>query len=683
MVTDTDRREVGPGGADVTQQAAASVGTSVPERLLERDPGPRTPETTDFLKLVRQRPRGRLKVYIGSAAGVGKTYRMLNEARDLRRRGVDVAVGFIETHGRTETEAQIADLEVIPRRRVEYRGATLEEMDLDAILVRHPDVVIVDELAHSNVPGSRHRKRWQDVLELLDAGINVISGVNVQHLESLNDVVQGAIGVAVRETVPDWVVARADQVVNIDISAEDLRQRLVEGKIYDQAKVPTALENFFTDENLTTLRELALREVASSVDRAREDIVRQESGGKLVPRKTAERILVAMASNPPRTAALLRKASRIAGRLNSDWYCVYVQTPEERADRIDATVQRRLVDNIQMAQAMGAEVIKLDGEDVAVAICRFAKEHGVTLVIVGQSTRSWWHRVRHGSVVDRLINNGQGLDVQVVSFIEMNGATQAAKSSSSQVTPSSDRAATGKSAVIDKTAHPQNGELARTRDQGTERQRVVRERSDEYAELVDEIIGVMTARLEEAELPLHVLLSSPFGELNENQEEMLAAADSSIGAADTEVRRLRLLVDLDRGAIASVPQATGLSELLRPSLAITEARARAAHVDFRAHVSDAAPRVVADPVHAQSALTAIFGDIVSRMPAGGQMEVSAFESDAGRIRITVTHHAAIPQKAASLDMRVATRLLSLEHGSLLQEPARTTIELPGESLPAT
>src|SRR5665213_1065980 len=679
VVTDTDRREVDPGGAAATEQASANVGPSVPERVLERGAGPRTPEGADFLKLVRQRPRGRLKVYIGSAAGVGKTYRMLNEAFSLRRRGVDVVVGFVETHGRAETAAQTADLEIIPRRRAEYRGATLEEMDLDAIIARHPDVVIVDELAHSNVPGSKHRKRWQDVLELLDAGINVISAVNVQHLESLNDVVQRALGVTVRETVPDWVVARADQVVNIDISAEDLRQRLLEGKIYDQAKVPTALENFFTDENLTTLRELALREVASSVDRAREDIVRQETGGKMVPSKTAERILVAMASNPPRTAALLRKASRIAGRLNSDWYCVYVQTPEERADRIDATVQRRLVDNIQMAQAMGAEVVKLDGEDVVEAICRFAKEHGVTLVMVGQSTRPWWHKLRHGFVVDRLVNNGQGLDVQVVSFVDMNGAGQATKVPAAKVTPSVGRVGADKLDVIDKTVRPLISELGRARNEGAAREHVVAERADEYAEIANEIIGVMTARLEEAELPLHVLLSSPFGELNENQEEMLAAAQSSVGAADTEVRRLRFLIDLDRGAVAFVPQATGLSELLRPSLAITEAHARTAHVNFRAHVSDTAPRVLADPVHTQSALTAIFGDVVSRTPVGGEIETNAFECDAGRIRITVTHHSASPRRAASLDMRVATRLLSLQHGSLLEEPERTIIELPCES----
>ena len=294
-------------------------------------------------------------------------------------------------------------------------------MNVDAILARRPEVAIVDELAHTNLPGSKHRKRWEDVLELLDAGINVISAVNVQHLESLNDVVQRTLGVAVRETVPDWVVARADQVINIDLSAEDLRQRLVDGKIYDRSKVPAALENFFTQENLSTLRELALREVASSVDRTREYLVQREAGS-LAPNsgapKTADRILVAMSSDMPRTASLLRKASRIAGRLNSDWYCVYVQTPEERADKIDSSVQRRLVENIQMAQNLGAEVVKLEGVDVASTILRFAEQKGVSLIIAGQSTRSRWHRLRHGSVVATLVDNPGGLDVLVVSFSE-------------------------------------------------------------------------------------------------------------------------------------------------------------------------------------------------------------------------------------------------------------------------
>ncbi len=366
-----------------------------------------------FADLVRTRERGKLKLYIGSAAGTGKTYRMLTEAHALRARGVDVVVGFVETHGRVETAAQVGDLEVVPRRRIEYRGVTLEEMDVDAVVVRRPQVAIVDELAHTNVPGSARAKRWQDVMALIDEGISVVSAVNVQHLESLNDVIQRTLGVTVRETVPDWIVGVADQVVNLDISAEDLRQRLAEGRIYPTDKIQAALTSFFTPENLTTLRELALREVASSVDRAREEIATREA--RPPDRRTVDRLLVAMSSHAELTATLLRKASRIAGRLNQDWYCVYVQTAAESAARIAADTQRRLVDNIQRAQALGAEVVKLESEDVPGALLRFAREKGVTLILVGQSTRSWWHRLRRGSVSGQLAANDAGIDVLVVA----------------------------------------------------------------------------------------------------------------------------------------------------------------------------------------------------------------------------------------------------------------------------
>ncbi|MEO8453070.1 MAG: histidine kinase, partial [Gemmatimonadota bacterium] len=231
----------------------------------EPAPAPPTTAETSFAELVRTRERGKLKLYIGSAAGTGKTFRMLTEAHLLRKRGIDVVVGFIETHGRIETEAQLGDLEIVPRRRITYRGVVLEEMDTDAVVARRPQIAIVDELAHTNVPGTARAKRWEDVVALLDEGINVISAVNVQHLESLNDVIQNTLGVTVRETIPDWVITLADQVVNLDISAEDLRQRLIEGKIYTPDKVQTALKSFFTEENLATLRELALREVAGAV----------------------------------------------------------------------------------------------------------------------------------------------------------------------------------------------------------------------------------------------------------------------------------------------------------------------------------------------------------------------------------------------------------------------------------
>lgn len=371
-------------------------------------------QRASFLALVKQRERGKLKLYIGSAAGVGKTYRMLQEAHELRRRKVDVVIGFIETHARAETVAQVGDLEFVPRRRIEYRSVVLEDMDVDAIIARRPQVAIVDELAHSNVPGARHAKRWEDVIDLLEEGISVISAMNVQHLESLNDVVERELAVTVRETVPDWLVAQADQVVNVDLSAEDLRQRLRDGKIYRPEKIESALVNFFTDENLSSLRELALREVASSVDRAREGAVRRPDSPAAAPR-TVDRLMVCLSSDPPLSRVLLRKASRIAGRLNSDWFCVYVQTSAERADRIDAAVQRKLVENIQLAQSLGAEVVKLTGDDVSAALAKFAADRGVTLAVLGQTRRSRWYRLRRGSVVERLLEMRAGLDVLVVS----------------------------------------------------------------------------------------------------------------------------------------------------------------------------------------------------------------------------------------------------------------------------
>ncbi len=358
--------------------------------------------------------RGELKLYIGSAAGVGKTMRMLQEAHELRRRGVDVVIGLVETHGRRDTEAAVGDLEVVPRLRVPYRGVTLEDLDLEALLARRPAVAVVDELAHTNVPGLRHAKRWEDVMYLVHRGISVLSAVNVQHIESLNHVIERALGVSVRETVPDWVVAQATEVVNIDLSAEDLRQRLRDGKVYAAAKVPQALQHFFTDENLTTLRELALREVASSVDRTRQGILRREAGAEAP--KTVDRLLVAMSSQHRLTKVLLRKASRLAGQLNSDWYCVHVQLPDERADRIDASLQRGLVENIQLAQSLGAEFVKLEATEVPQTLARFAHARGVTLVLVGQSQRSRLSRLWRPTITERLIEERRGLDVLVVSL---------------------------------------------------------------------------------------------------------------------------------------------------------------------------------------------------------------------------------------------------------------------------
>ena len=363
----------------------------------------------DFLELVERSKGGRLKVYIGSAAGVGKTYRMLNEAHDLDARGIDIVLGFIEPHGRADTTALIDGLEVMPRRTVEYRGVRVEEMDLDAVLARRPQVAVVDEVAHTNAPGSRHRKRHEDIQEILSAGINVICAFNVQHLESLNDLIERVTGIKVRETVPDTFLKNADQVVNLDLSVEDLIDRLKSGKIYAADKIPHALENFFTPEKLRSLRELALREVAEAVDRA--PVL--PTGAK--PRQVTGRVMVCMSSFSPRAAALLRRGSRFAGRLNTDWFVAYVETPAEAPDRIDSAAQRHLLENIEKAKEMGAEVVRLKGRDPVAALLDFARAHNVAYVMIGRSYRPWWRQLLAGDMVMRMVQQSEGFDLYIVS----------------------------------------------------------------------------------------------------------------------------------------------------------------------------------------------------------------------------------------------------------------------------
>ena len=366
----------------------------------------------DFLELVQRTRRGGLKLYIGFAAGVGKTYRMLEEARALGTRSVDVVLGFIETHGRAETEALVAGLEVVPRRRIEYRGVIVEEMDLDAILARKPAICIVDEIPHTNAPGSKNKKRYQDVLDILAAGINVIGALNIQHLESLKHVVEDAAGVAIRETIPDSFLQDAVQVVNLDLAVEDLLERLKAGKIYAPDKVTWALEHFFQDDNLMTLRELALREVAESVERQSETRARTAHGEV---RAAHGRVMVCMSSDPPRAEALLRKGSRMAGRLSGDWFVVYIETPREAPDRIDAEAQRHLLANIALARELGAEVVRLHARDPAAALIDFARSHGVGHLVIGRSHQAWWRQLLARSVPLRLLREASDLDVHIVS----------------------------------------------------------------------------------------------------------------------------------------------------------------------------------------------------------------------------------------------------------------------------
>ncbi|HJU63346.1 MAG TPA: universal stress protein [Candidatus Binatia bacterium] len=377
----------------------------------------RRPE--DFLELVERAKRGRLKVYIGSAAGVGKTYQMLEEAHALKQRGVDVVLAFIEPHGRLDTMALIEGLEMLPRQRVEYRGVGVEEMDLDAVLKRSPQVAIVDELAHTNAPFCRNKKRYQDVLELLDAGINVICAFNVQHLESLNDLVKQATGVIVRETVPDSILKRADQVVDIDLAVEDLIDRFKAGKIYALEKVPWALENFFQPEKLAVLREIALREVAESVDRT---VSTKPADDDAARRAASERVMVCLpARPPPHGAVLLRQGSRLAGRLNTDWFVVHVATKNEAGHRIDAALQRYLMEDEQKARDLGAEVVRLRSEEPVEALLDFARAHGVRHIVVGRSHKSWWRYLLGQSPISKLVTQANGFDLHIVSLEDREG----------------------------------------------------------------------------------------------------------------------------------------------------------------------------------------------------------------------------------------------------------------------
>ena len=372
------------------------------------------PTADALLAHIKEKDRARLRIYIGAAPGVGKTYEMLQEAHALRTRGLDVVIGYVETYGRRDTEAQLKDLEIVPRRTVEHRGVTLEEMDVDAIIKRHPQICIVDELAHTNVPGSRHDKRYEDVLNILDAGVHVMTAVNIQHLETLNDAVARATGVRVRETIPDTFLDRADEVINVDVTVEELRNRLREGKIYRPEKVEQALSNFFRKGNLSTLRELALRAVADEVgEKAASYRAREGLEPALIP----ERVMVCMSSNAlaPR---VIRTGARIAGRLGSRWYAVYVETPSERGGRINPRDADALQQNIKLAETLGATVVRVKADKPADGLIAFAQREGVTHVIFGQSARTRWELLVRGSTLDKFLSAVPDAAVQVVPLTE-------------------------------------------------------------------------------------------------------------------------------------------------------------------------------------------------------------------------------------------------------------------------
>jgi two-component system sensor histidine kinase KdpD len=367
-----------------------------------------------FLQMIHRSQRGRMKIYLGYGPGVGKTYSMLQEAHRLQKEGIDVAVAIVETHGRPDTAHILEGLELIPRRVSEYRGITIDEMDLDAVLLRKPQVVLVDELAHSNIPGSRNGKRYQDIQEILAAGIHVITSLNIQHLESLYNTVEQLLAVKVRERIPDSVLADADEIVNVDLSTEDLQQRLRDGKIYPQNRIETSLKNFFQAGNLEHLRELTMREIASQIDFKRRDV--WDEGDKIAP----DQIMVCLASKGPNSARLLRAASRLAGRLNRNWYAVYVQTPSEDPTLIDASTQRLLADTLTLANQLGATVFTFKGQDVVQTILSFAREYRVGHIVIGRpnSIPEWKRRILgRRSVAERLMANAKGVSIVVVDAV--------------------------------------------------------------------------------------------------------------------------------------------------------------------------------------------------------------------------------------------------------------------------
>ncbi|HEX3933083.1 MAG TPA: sensor protein KdpD, partial [Puia sp.] len=346
--------------------------------------------------------------YIGMSAGVGKTYRMLQEAQTLLRNGVDVKVGYVETHGRKETEGLLQGLPVLPRRKLFYKGKELEELDVQAIVNLHPEVVIIDELAHTNIEGSANEKRWQDVLEVLNAGINVISAVNIQHIESLNEEIRKITGVEVTERVPDSVLEEADEVVNIDLTADELVTRLKEGKIYAADKIGIALQNFFQPEKILQLRELALKEVASAVERKIETEL---------PRGThlqTERFLACIGSNHETAKKVIRKTARLASYYHSRWWLLYVQTPREDGDKIGLAAQRHLINNFKLATELGAEVIRLKQTNIAKGIMETAESHSITTICIGKPHLSLYNVIRSTAVFNQLLTKLAASEIDVV-----------------------------------------------------------------------------------------------------------------------------------------------------------------------------------------------------------------------------------------------------------------------------
>ena len=361
-----------------------------------------------FLELIRKSRRGKFKIYIGMSAGVGKSFRMLQEAKTLLRNGIDVKIGYIETHNRKETHELLEGLPVIPRRKLFYKGKELEELDVQAVINLHPEIVIVDELAHTNIEGSKNEKRWQDVMDILDAGINVISAVNIQHIESLHAEVKEITGVDVAERIPDSVLRQADEVVNIDLTADELVTRLKEGKIYTADKIEISLKNFFQSERILQLRELALKEVASAVERKIETEL---------PRNThlrQERFLACISSNHEIAKKVIRKAARLAAYYHSNWYLLYVQTPKEDGDKIGLAAQRHLINNFKLATELGAEIIRIKSSNIAKGIIEIAEQKDVTTICIGKPHLTLFNVIWSTAVFNQLLHKLSESEIDIV-----------------------------------------------------------------------------------------------------------------------------------------------------------------------------------------------------------------------------------------------------------------------------
>ncbi|WP_419868481.1 sensor protein KdpD [Chryseobacterium sp. CT-SW4] len=363
-----------------------------------------------FLELIQKSRKGKFKIYIGMSAGVGKTFRMLQEAHALLRNGIDVKVGYIETHGREETLTLTEGIPAIPRRSVFYKGKSLDEMDTQSIINEHPEVVLVDELAHSNVEGSKNKKRWQDVMEILDSGINVISAMNIQHIESLNEEVKKITGIEVSERVPDRILALADEVVNIDLTADELLTRLKEGKIYKKEKIQTALNHFFQSGHILQLRELALKEVATHVERKVETEIKTENFKPI-------RFLACISSNEKIAKNIIRKTARLASYYNSPWTVLYIQKPSENPEKIALDKQRYLINNFNLAQELGAKVVRIRESSVHKGILEYVIQHNMTTVCIGKPHPRLWQRIFGYSWIYTLMNklNERQIDIIILS----------------------------------------------------------------------------------------------------------------------------------------------------------------------------------------------------------------------------------------------------------------------------